>query len=333
MMSRRLTLLFLGLGALLLALQIRSFGLGDLWSDATTAGWVLVPIVLFYGIAHGCDAQAWRVILGGEPNRPGWLGLYRMVVSGSALNFLTPMVNLGGEPFKAAFLASSLGVPRAAGAVLIRNVARGLGLLCFWLAAIVTGWFLLPPTPMIRALLLGAAAAIGLLMGLLIRAHRRGGLERLFDGAARLPGIGRVVRRAERFRPAVSETDRQIVAFAREQPGRLAVAVGFEVLGRAAFVVEFCLIGWAIGVPIAYPAAFTVGGLETLTGNLLFFVPYEIGTRETATMLLFGQLGYPPEAGLFAALVSRLRDLAWIVTGVVLVGLPRSRTALESLSP
>jgi hypothetical protein len=71
-------------------------------------------------------------------------------------------------------------------------------------------------------------------------------------------------------------------------------------------------------VPIAYPKAFVIGGLEALITNVLFFVPYEVGTRESATLLLFRLLGYAPGLGLFAALVSRLRDVLWIGAGLAL---------------
>jgi hypothetical protein len=92
------------------------------------------------------------------------------------------------------------------------------------------------------------------------------------------------------------------------------------------FVFEFCLIGAAIGLSVRYPDAFVVGGLEALASNLLFFVPFEVGTRESATAILFQQLGCPAEAGLFVALVSRIRDLAWISAGLGLVALD-GRTA------
>lgn len=333
MKNRRITVLFFVLGATLLFVQLRQFGISRLFGDAVSAGWILVPVILLYGVVHACDAESWRAILSAEPERPRWGPLYRMVIAGSALNFLTPMVNVGGEPFKLATLSPFLGVQRSAGAVLIRNVARALGLLSFWLAAILTGWFLLPPEPWIRATLVLAAAAIVGLMLVLIRAIRRGGLDRWFDRLASWPLIGRLMRRVESIRPTLANIDRQITGFAHERPGALALAAGFEFLGRAVFVIEYCLIGRAIGVPISYVIAFTIGGLEILAGNLLFFVPYEIGTRETSTVLLFSQLGLPPEAGLFAALVSRLRDLAWITAGVMLTGVGSRATAAPSVTP
>jgi hypothetical protein len=36
-------------------------------------------------------------------------------------------------------------------------------------------------------------------------------------------------------------------------------------------------------------------------------------------LLLFRQLGYPPGLGLYAALVSRLRDVFWIGAGLALI--------------
>jgi len=324
-MNRRWTLGFALIGASLLTLQVHRFGLGQLWADATTAGWILVPIVLLYGVVHACDAEAWRAILAEETSRPGWGRLYTMVIAGSALNFLTPVVNLGGEPFKLGVLADTLGTSRAAGAVVIRNLVRALGLLAFWLAAVIVGWFLLPSRPAFRIPLAIAALGVIIVTGFLLRAQRRAGLARWFDRLARWPWIGRPFNRLRHLRPRLEQMDAQISGFSRDHPRALALAVGFEFLGRAIYVLEFCLIGLALGIPIGYLAALSIGGLETLVGNLLFFVPYEVGTRETSTVLLFTWLGYPPEAGLFTALVGRLRDLIWIGVGITLTGLAPGR--------
>ena len=116
MKNRRITVLFFVLGATLLFVQLHQFGISRLFGDAVSAGWVLVPIILLYGVVHACDAESWRAILSAEPERPRWGQLYRMVIAGSALNFLTPMVNVGGEPFKLATLSPFLGVQRSAGA-------------------------------------------------------------------------------------------------------------------------------------------------------------------------------------------------------------------------
>jgi len=290
-------------------------------ADAIRTGWMIVPIILLFAVVHAFDTAAWWVVVRDEPRRPPLGELYRMVVAGSALNFVTPVVNVGGEPFKAAMLTPYLGLERAAGAVVLRAMVRATGTLLFWLTALGAGLVLLDRTPVTVGLLAIGLVGVGLLLWILLRAHHRGGLASVLDRLLRTPGLRWLGRRLATYRPVIAEMDEQIVEFTRAHPHRLAQAIGFDYLGRAVFVLEFCLIGAAIGLPVRYPDAFVVGGLEALVSNLLFFVPFEVGTRESATAILFQQLGYPAEAGLFVALVSRIRDLTWIAAGLGLVAL------------
>jgi len=62
---------------------------------------------------------------------------------------------------------------------------------------------------------------------------------------------------------------------------------------------------------------------------VLFFVPFELGAREGAFYLLFGLFGLDPQLGLYASIVSRVRDIVWIGAGLLLIwpAAVRERTA------
>ena len=74
-------------------------------AEAVTTGWMFVPILLLYGVVYLCNAGAWMLIMADEPRRPSFWRLYMVTASGFALNFVTPVVNVGGEPFKIAAVA------------------------------------------------------------------------------------------------------------------------------------------------------------------------------------------------------------------------------------
>jgi uncharacterized protein (TIRG00374 family) len=322
---RRTQLLFGLLGTALLVGLVARMGLSRLWSNATTTGWRIVPIVLLYGLVLACSAQAWRLIIGDDPRRPAFARAYANLVSGTALNFITPLVNVGGEPYRIASLAPQLGIQRATGSVILHTMLRVLSFLLVWLSALVLALAILPRSPF-KIVLLGIGFPLVVaLMGFLLIGHRDGVLERLLDAPRRVPGLRRLARRFEPRRAALRALDAQITEFWQRHRRRFAQALALEYLSRCIFMVEFCLIGASIGVRVSYIHAFIIGGLEALVTNLLFFVPFELGTRESAMYLLFQQLGYAPEVGLYAALVSRLRDLIWIAAGVALVWVGRPR--------
>ena len=319
-MTRGGRLVLFGLGGVLFALLVHQAGGARLWNDATRAGWFLLPIVLLYGVVHLAEASAWRLLLSNEPGAPGFPRLLAIHISGTAFNYLTPMINAGGEPFKIASLAPGMGMSRATGAVLLAWMVRALGSLWFWLAALVLGLVLLPRTAPVLALIGVGIVVTTALIALILNSHREGFLERVLTRSHRVPLLRGLARRFESQRESIAIIDRQIAAAYHERPRHLFGAVALQFAGRAIFAVELCLVGLAVGQPVSYGAAFVITGLEALVGNLIFVVPFELGTREGATMLLFQQLGYPIDLGLFAAVVNRFRDLTWIAVGLVIWG-------------
>jgi hypothetical protein len=245
--------------------------------------------------------------------------LYTVTVAGFALNFVTPMLNVGGEPFKIAAVAPWLTTRRAAGSVIIHNGLRGLSFLLSWLTAIVLGFVMLPRDGL-TDLLLAVAALVGLaLTALLLAAHRHGGLARVLNALHRVPLGARVARVFEPWRELLVQMDGQITQFYHQYPGRFVRALSLEYLSRCLYMGEYYLIAISIGLPIGYLEAYLIGGLASLVQNVLFVVPFEIGSKEGTLYLLFQMLGLDPRLGVYTAIVTRLRDLVWIGLGLLLV--------------
>jgi len=319
-MSRRLQLwLFLG-GAAVFGYLIARIGVGQLVSDAARTGFLFVPIVLLYALVYACSARAWQLTMG-ETNRPSYWRTYALTVSAGALNFLTPLINAGGEPYRAAALAPWLGKRRAAGSVILHRMLHSFAYVLVWFTAIVLAFALLPHgAPAFALVLLGCAGiALVAIIGLFISAHRSGMLERLLDWMNRIPLVRRLGALLEPNRTTLVELDQQITEFYHQSPGRFVQAILLEYLGRCVFMLEIVLIVASLGYRIGYWRAFTIGGLEAIAGNVLFLVPFELGAREGAFYLLFNLFGLDPLVGLYTSIVGRVRDLMWIAAGLLLV--------------
>ncbi len=59
-----------------------------------------------------------------------------------------------------------------------------------------------------------------------------------------------------------------------------------------------------------------VANLATMFTNLLFFMPFEMGSKEGGAFVVFAWLGMDPKMGTSAALLSRVRELAWMALGL-----------------
>src|SRR5258708_28817060 len=159
--GRRLQLILFVVGATLFVYLVRRIGLGRLWDSARATGWMLVPIFLLYGLVFVCNAAALRLVLHEEPGRPGFARTWAIVAAGSAMNFVTPLANVGGEPYRIAALAPWVGGLRAAGAVVVHTMLRYLSFFLVWLTALALGLVLLPRTTAVVTLLLGGIAGVG----------------------------------------------------------------------------------------------------------------------------------------------------------------------------
>ena len=332
-MSRKLQLLLFVGGSAIFAYLVTRIGVTRLLADAVRTGWLFVPIVLLYGVVCACNAGAWWLSMADEASRPPFWRAYAITVAGFSLNFMTPMVNVGGEPFKIAAVAPWLGLRRAVGSVVIYQMLHTLGMLLSFLTAVVLGALLLPPYPAMLASLALTFVVLAAFVLLLLTGHRHGGLERVLDLLHRIPLLDRLARRLEPKRATLAQMDEQITDFYHRRPRRFVQALALEYLSRSIFMIEYVLIAMGVGLNITFAQAYVIGGLTSLVQNAIFVVPFEVGTKEGSLYLVFQLLGLDPALGVYTAIVSRLRDLVWIGGGLALVWFSGRRAPQRAAAP
>ncbi|OLC38606.1 MAG: hypothetical protein AUH75_10560 [Gemmatimonadetes bacterium 13_1_40CM_4_65_7] len=320
-MSRTWQLALFVLGATVFGYLVAQIGITELTADAARTGLMFVPIVALYALVYACSALAWQLTMAGDPQRPSYWRTFAVLISSGALNFLTPLINAGGEPYRVAAMAPWLGKRRAAGSVILHRMLHTFTYVLIWLTAVLLAFPLLPRgTPQIVWVLLGVVLVLILgIIVLFLSALRRGMLERILNWMERAPFVNRLAVKVEPHRALLIELDRQITDFYHRSPRRFVQAIALEYLSRCIFMVELVLIVASLGFGIDYLRAFSIGGLEAIVSNALFFVPFEVGAREGAFFLLFKLFGMDPQVGLYTSIVGRVRDFAWIAGGLVLI--------------
>jgi hypothetical protein len=321
-MNRRVQLIFFGIGLAFFAWLVARIGLHSIVREVARTGWVFVPIVGVYGIVYVTNTIAWSVIAHASGKLSFWRA-YAISVSSFAINYITPLVNLGGEPFKIAAATPWLGASTAASSVVAFRIVHSLGQFIFWLLTLPIAYALLPHTPTIMTFLVIAAAGLVIGAFLLVLLLRARAVEPLLGAIANrthsVPLVGRLAHWIAEHRGALTAIDTGLAQLAHDRRGALALALGCEVAGRFIAMYEYLLIAHAVGAPIDYFAAVLIGGFSQLVLNLFFFVPFEMGSREGGLYLIFQLLGLSPALGVYASIVTRLRELAWIVIGLALI--------------
>ncbi len=318
-MSRTFRLLAILAGMAVLVLLVRQVGLEALWSGSRAVGWLLIPILLLHAVVYGLNAVAWWITLAHEPNGPDFLTVFRITVVGFAINFISPVVNAGGEPYRAAALSAWLGTRRAAGSVLQYALLHAISSLLMWLTAVGFALLVGQISSSIRLALAGSAAGISIALALVLTGHRHGFVGRLATGLARLR-LGRFSHWLVAREAAFAAVDDQVTTLHRERPGRLALAVLVDYLSRWVAAVELLLVAYGLGIAVSIPAAMMISGLSALAVNLLFMMPWELGSREGSLYVFFALAGVPASVGLVAAVVTRIREFVWCGLGLALAG-------------
>lgn len=335
-MTRRVQALLFIVGAGLFAFLLGHVGIARLLDQVRHTGWMFAPIIAVYTGVYACNALACWLVMADQPGRPPYGKTFAIMVSGFALNSVTPFVQVGGEPFKVGAFAPWMGPQRATGAVLTYYLLSALSNLLTWLAAILAVLLLLRPAAPVALGLIGMAAGVVLLVMFVFSRHRAGifGLTLRLLGKA--PPLRRVAGRLERRRDTLTRLDVQITDFYHRSPGRFCLALVVDFAGRTIGMLEYYLIALSAGMPIGFLQAFLMGSLLALGLNLLFFVPFDVGSREGGMLLIYQVLGLPPWLGVYAGIVTRLRWAVWIAVGLGLLwvtGAGRRRPAAAGETP
>ena len=327
--SRRAQLLFFAAGAIALTILIVRADPRQLVNDVQSAGWAVPAIVAVYGVVYVLNTIAWRLTML-EPPRLSFVEAWVVNVAAFAMNYLTPFASIGGEPFKIVAASQWMGARNATASVLNYRLVHIQAHLLVFLTGTLLAFFILPPGTIATSVLIVMALLLLSLGALVVAVHREGAIERLFDLAGKVPFLNRFTSRLEPRRASLIEVDRQLISFHRSSPARYYGALFTEYAARVFSMLEFFVIARGIGHPVTFGTAFLIGGFSSLIVNLFFFMPFNVGSKEGGLYAIFAALGLPSRLGVAAAVISRIRELTWILIGLLLVLASRRRAAREN---
>ncbi|MFH1566461.1 MAG: lysylphosphatidylglycerol synthase transmembrane domain-containing protein [Gemmatimonadota bacterium] len=312
---RLFRLLLPALGLLLLGYLVGKLGLREILGNLTVLKWSF-PLVLLLAFGwHVTNSIAWGFAFPPDAFRPRWRSLFMSKLAGEAINQLTPLANLGGEPLKAYLLKRQSPTSRGLASVVINKTAQvitGLAFTALGLLLIILHWDLPQSVPLPIQVGLTALLALGaLLVGLIYRTQ-----SRMFSSL--LGALRRVGLRfdfIERRMAKAARIDANIGQFYREHPARFLLAMAFHAAGWLLGACETYVILRALGAGSDFGVAFLITSLTVIINSLFFFMPSNIGVLEGGQVFLFITLGLDPAMGLALGIAKRLRRIFWILVG------------------
>lgn len=266
---------------------------------------------------HICYAAAWYVTMADGDERPPFWRTVLISISSFAVNLVTPFVQAGGEVLRASSVAPWIGTRRATSSTVTYYMLHALSNMVTWLIGIALVVLLYPvPAALTIPLIVTAAIIVALIVFVFVR-HQQGIVAPLVRLLRKIPLLGRLAIKLEAQQERLEELDKLITDFYHRAPGRFFLCVGIDTVGRALSAMEFWLMAKGINLAVGPVDAFVMSSFGTLAVNIIFFVPLEAGVKEGSFYFIFQMLGLDPALGVFAAIVQRLREFAWIGLGLL----------------
>lgn len=289
---------------------------------------VLLALLLLWAVIYLLHTWAFRRVIGPDAAELKGPELYRICISGFALNEVTPLGMAGGEPYRIMALRRWLGLERASSATLTFSLLYIIGHVLLWLTGILL--YLLfgcPGEGFMTGLLLFLLVLLGAVIWLFFRVRSRGIILPLLGAVGRLPLLKKPVGSLlERNRALLEEIDAGYIAF-RKVSDRFREAVLCEYGARLLESLEYFIILRFLGEPVTVFGGILILSMASLIGNLVFFIPMQTGAREGGMAIAIGWLGLDPATGMIGGLLYRLRSIVCILIGLFLILIGKSNEA------
>jgi len=318
-MNKYLKTVFFVIGLGVFAWLISDFGISNIIENVKKSGWWFVPVVGVWGVVYYLNAWAWYYVIDAKKKKVSISNIYGITLSGFAINYITPFVNLGGEPYRVIALKDKIGLHSAVSAVILYTMLHFLSHFIFWITAIILAGALLPLAAGVKITLLTAFVILSVLIWFIFSRHKKGIFSSLINFLSKLPFLKSLHKKLIKKEESLLKIDNEIKQLFNERKNHFYLALFFEYAARIVASLEFLFILKAIGVDISFMEAFYISAGSSLIINIFFFMPFELGTREGGLYLVLDSLGLTAGVGIYIGLINRVREFFWILVGLILI--------------
>jgi hypothetical protein len=223
--------LFLAFGILAVIIMLFTFDVSydELLDNLRRAGFYLPLVLVLWLFIYLINTLSWYIILrsSGPVNSLSFARLYKFTVSGFALNYVTPVGLMGGEPYRIMELTPYVGVERATSSVILYVMMHIFSHFCFWLSSVLIYVFFYP-VGWGMGIVLGLTTLFCLLLvTLFIKGYRNGMAVACIRLGSHIPFLKKhAVRFAELHKEKLETIDSQIALLHQQRKSTFYSALG-----------------------------------------------------------------------------------------------------------
>ncbi len=326
-MKKKYQNLFFLFGIVMLAVMLTQLDYRQVWDGLKSAGYWFFAVVALWVFLYMFNTATWYIIIksgSNEPTKINFFWLYKITVSGFALNYTTPCGLMGGEPYRVMSLSPKIGPERASSSVILYAMTHIFSHFLFWILSILI-YLLTEPLNFFMGIILTSAGAFCLLgVWFFIKGYRKGMAVRLMNLLKHIPGAKKWTRGfVERHKEQLDTIDSQIAALHNQNRKSFVSAVLLELACRFCSAFEIMFILLVLTADVSFAQCVLILAFTSLFANLLFFIPLQLGGREGGFIMSTAGLALSASAGIFVALIVRIRELIWTAIGLLLINLEK----------
>ena len=316
--------IFLVFGIAAIAVMLFTFDVSytELAESVRRAGLWFPVVVLLWMLIYVLNAGAWYIIIhdGFKGGKIPFWRVYKYTVTGFALNATTPVGLMGGEPYRIMELTPYVGASKATSSVILYVMMHIFSHFCFWFFSIFL-YLALRPVDIAMGTILAVVGAVSLLaIYFFMKGYKNGMAVRTLKLLQHIPFIKEWAKRfSENKREALERVDSQIAELHKQRRSTFYASLSLEFMARIIGCLEVYFILNILTTDVSFPACILIMAFTSLFANLFFFSPMQLGAREGGFALAVGGLAIPGAFGVYTGLITRVRELIWIVIGVLLM--------------
>lgn len=312
---------FFLLGMAILIIMVAQLDFNEVWNGLCHAGYWSVAVIVLWAFLYIFNTASWYIIINsGGKTKVRFAWLYKITISGFALNYATPGGLLGGEPYRIMALSPIIGTERATSSVILFAMTHIFSHFWFWILSVALYLLTRPLNTFMATLLI--AISVFCLLGLwfFIVGYRKGLAMRAMHLMQHLPFVKRW---AEPFinshRQQLDTIDSQIASLHKQNTSTFINAVLLELMCRICSAAEIYFVLRVLIPSANFADCILILAFTSLVANILFFIPLQLGGREGGFLMSAAGLGLKASDGAFIALIVRVRELLWTGIGLLMI--------------
>ena len=336
-MRKKAMNIFLAIGIAAIVVMLCTFDVSysEIWQNLRKADRWFIAVVLVWIPIYAINAWSWRVIInnGNNGKKLSFLLIMKYTISGYALNYVTPVGVLGGEPYRIMELTPYYGAAKATSSVILYAMMHIFSHFIFWAFSILLYLLIYfnSITASMGTMLLIVAAFCGLGIYFFMKGYKNGLAMKTLKVFTHVPGLRRKARKfVEDKRETVERIDSQIAELHRQNKRTFYLSLFLEFAARIVGCLEIWFIFMILTDSVSFWDCILIQAFTSLFANLFFFMPMEMGTREGGFALAVGGLAMSGAFGVLAGLLTRIRELIWVAIGILLIKIGKKNSAEQT---